>query len=135
MSDALVARITCPETIGLLHMGIGLSTESGEMLDMLKKHIFYGKPIDRVNAVEELGDVLWYCAGLCRLLNVTFEDAMAVNDAKLELRYGPVFTEARAVTRDLVAERALLQGDCETPADEDDDDVIGVDDPTEVYRG
>jgi hypothetical protein len=27
---------------------------------MLKKHIMYGKEIDEVNAIEELGDSNWY---------------------------------------------------------------------------
>ena len=37
----------------LLHAGMGLSTEAGEFLDALKKHIFYGKELDRVNLAEE----------------------------------------------------------------------------------
>lgn len=134
ITPEMQARFSDPRNIALMHMAMGLVTEAGEMMDMLKKAFIYGKPIDTVNAVEELGDSLWYMAGMCRLLNVSFEEVMGINDAKLALRYGPVFTEAKAITRDLVAERALLQGDCETPADMDDYDDI-CDDPTEVWEG
>src|ERR1700677_3795449 len=37
----------------LLHVGMGLCTEAGEFVDQLKRHIFYGRPIDRTNLIEE----------------------------------------------------------------------------------
>ena len=42
-------RMTSVQNQRLLHAGIGLATESGELLDALKKHIFYGKELDAVN--------------------------------------------------------------------------------------
>ena len=53
-------------SIRLLHGAIGLSTESGELLDQVKKNVFYGKPLDKVNILEECGDVLWY---VCLILD------------------------------------------------------------------
>ena len=132
VTDELTNRFT-DEAIRTLHMSMGVCTEGGELLDAVKKMLFYGKKLDRTNVIEEMGDVLWYLAGLCRLLDVSFEEVMAINDAKLELRYGPAFTTDKAINRDLVAERALLQGDCETPADMDDDDDL-CDDPTDVWE-
>ena len=55
-------RLQSEQTIRLLHAGMGLSTESAEILDSLKKHIFYGKPLDEVNLKEEMGDLFWYLA-------------------------------------------------------------------------
>ena len=60
--EAIQKRISSKRNIRLLHAGIGLATESGEFLDALKKAIFYGKELDRVNLQEEIGDLLWYCA-------------------------------------------------------------------------
>lgn len=93
----------------LLHAGMGLSTEAGEFLDALKKHIFYGKELDRVNLAEEMGDVFWYCAIVASELGINFEDVMDKNIEKLKARYGEKFTEEKADTRDLEKERSILE--------------------------
>lgn len=54
----------------LQHMSLGFCGEMGEMLDATKKHIIYGKPLDTVNIIEEIGDVTWYCVNLCKELAV-----------------------------------------------------------------
>lgn len=92
----------------LLHAGIGLSTEAGEFLDALKKHIFYGKELDRVNLAEEMGDLFWYSALIADELGVDFESVMERNIAKLKARYGEKFTEERAEKRNLDTERNIL---------------------------
>ena len=92
----------------LLHAGIGLSTESGEFLDALKKHIFYGKELDRVNLAEEMGDMFWYMAIVADELGFEFEEVMQRNIQKLKARYGEKFSEAKAETRDLDTEREIL---------------------------
>lgn len=68
----------------LIHMALGLAGEIGELLDAVKKHVIYGKPLDIVNLSEELGDDFWYAANLLPELRVThdaFEVAMQ-NGAK-----------------------------------------------------
>ncbi|WP_127715943.1 nucleoside triphosphate pyrophosphohydrolase family protein [Halobacteriovorax sp. HLS] len=92
----------------LLHAGIGLSTESGEFLDALKKHIFYGKELDRVNLAEEVGDLFWYIAIVADELGLDLEDVMDKNIAKLKARYGEKFSEEKAENRDLETERKIL---------------------------
>lgn len=94
--------------VHLLHGAIGISTESGEIQDQLKKHIFYGKPLDRVNLLEEVGDVMWYCALLLRNLDSSFEEIAAVNIKKLRARFGDKFSEFDAQNRDLNKEREIL---------------------------
>ena len=64
--------------IDLIHASLGVVTESAELADMLKKHIFYGKPIDIVNIKEECGDILWYIAIICRRYNVSFEQLITL---------------------------------------------------------
>lgn len=93
----------------LLHAGIGLSTESGEFLDALKKHIFYGKELDRVNLAEEMGDMFWYLAIVADELGVNMDDVMQNNIAKLKARYGEKFSEEKAEKRDLKTEREILE--------------------------
>ncbi|MEC7275055.1 MAG: nucleoside triphosphate pyrophosphohydrolase family protein [Bdellovibrionota bacterium] len=93
----------------LLHAGFGLSTEAGEFLDALKKHIFYGKELDRVNLREELGDLFWYMAIACDELDVPFEALMQRNIEKLKARYGEKFSEEKAEKRDLETEREILE--------------------------
>lgn len=101
-------RLSSIGTKRLLHAGIGLSTEAGEFLDALKKHIFYGKELDRVNLAEELGDLFWYMAIVADELGFNFESVMDKNISKLKARYGEKFTEQRAENRDLEKEREIL---------------------------
>lgn len=42
------------------HATAGLVTETGEIFDAYKKHMIYGKPLDTVNVLEEVGDLMWY---------------------------------------------------------------------------
>ena len=97
--------------IDLLHAAIGMQTEAAEFSDMLKKHIFYGKPLDKVNLKEELGDQLWYIAMALRALDTTFEAVMERNIEKLKARYPDKFTEELAENRDLDKEREILENE------------------------
>jgi NTP pyrophosphatase (non-canonical NTP hydrolase) len=111
--EPLKRRIQDEKTIRLLHATLGLSTEAGEMLDVLKKHIFYGKPIDEVNLIEEVGDVLWYLSVALDALSSSYSESMTLNIAKLRKRYGEKFSSERAITRNLEAERKILEGKVE----------------------
>ena len=93
----------------LLHAAMGLSTEANEFLDPIKKHLFYGKPLDLVNLKEELGDMLWYMAIAMDALDTTFEAEMTRVINKLKVRYPDKFTEYDAINRDLTAERRKLE--------------------------
>lgn len=107
--DAIGERLKSVENQRLLHAGIGLATEAGEFLDALKKHVFYGKELDRVNLREEMGDIFWYCAIIADQLDVEFSEVMERNITKLKARYGEKFSEDKAVTRDLNTERQILE--------------------------
>jgi NTP pyrophosphatase (non-canonical NTP hydrolase) len=93
----------------LLHGAIGLCTETGELQDQIKKHLMYKREFDRVNVIEECGDLLWYLALILDAVGGTIEDAMIRNVGKLRKRYPEKFTIERAVERDLDAERAALE--------------------------
>lgn len=84
----------------LLHAVIGLSTESNELLDTLKKHVYYGKPLDVVNIKEEIGDIFWYVAILFRELDLDLDNILHDNIEKLRKRYGEKFSTTSALNRD-----------------------------------
>lgn len=72
----------------LLNVGaLGLAGEGGEIIDLIKKHLFHGKPLDRDKAVEELGDVLWYVQCLAEALDVNLSEVAQKNAQKLKKRY------------------------------------------------
>lgn len=93
----------------LLHAAIGCVTEAGEMLDALKKQMFYGKELDLVNFKEEMGDLLWYLAIAMDELGTTFSEEEARVIAKLKHRYPGKFTKEAAEHRDLAGERLILE--------------------------
>lgn len=106
---AITVRLMPPETQRLLHGGMGVVTEAGELMDSLKKQIFYGAEPDNVNIKEEIGDLFWYIGILCDTLGLTFEEVFETNIAKLKARYGDKFGETQALNRDLEKERRILE--------------------------
>lgn len=100
--------MTTEQGFGILHAILGVSSEAGELVDAMKKHMIYGKPLDLVNLSEEVGDVMWYLALLCKHCGVSFEQVWAANIAKLAKRYPEKFSEDAALNRDIGAERQIL---------------------------
>ena len=98
-----------PDDKRLLHATLGLVTEAGEFADSVKRSLFYNKEFDKVNACEEIGDVLWYCALALDHLGSSFEEAMEINIAKLAKRYPDKYTDYHALNRDLESERKILE--------------------------
>lgn len=109
--DAARERADDHTIVRLEHARDGFATETGEFADVLKKYKFYGKPLDKPNLIEELGDLMWYIAIACDALGTTIEEVQAINIAKLKSRYAEKFTEHAAINRDLDAERAILEQD------------------------
>ena len=69
---------------------VGVSAESGEFLEIVKKMVFQGKPWDehnRKHLIIELGDILWYVAQATQALGVDFDTVIEMNIEKLEKRY------------------------------------------------
>lgn len=75
------------EDAHLIHMAIGISGESGELLDAIKKRVVYRKELDRENVIEELGDLEFYLEGIRQGLGVTREQCIDANITKLSKRY------------------------------------------------
>ena len=74
----------------LLTAALGLTAESGEFTEVVKKIIFQGKPYNEENIFHmkrELGDICWYLAQACMALDTTFDEVIEMNVDKLKARY------------------------------------------------
>lgn len=92
-----------------IHGVLGLITEVGEIAENMVAHLTGAS--DTVNLVEETGDVKWYLALLLnRVAQVPWNADEMINIQKLRKRFPDKFTEENAVTRDLFAEREVLEG-------------------------
>ena len=88
-----------PQQAHLWHMATGVSGEAGELLDAFKKHVIYGKPLDRANVIEELGDLEFYMEGLRQELNISRHEIITHNIEKLTERYRGKYSDRAAVER------------------------------------
>lgn len=71
----------------LVWTALGLAGEAGEVADTIKKAVFHQHGLDRAELIKELGDVLWYVAGICSVMNISISEVMERNIAKLTIRY------------------------------------------------
>ncbi len=74
----------------LLTAAVGMSAESGEFIEVVKKMIFQGKPVNEENLFHlkrELGDIMWYVAQACMALDTDFNEIIEMNVDKLKSRY------------------------------------------------
>jgi len=89
-----------PDKIDLAHSAFGIGGESGELLDVIKKHVFYNKPLDRNNVIEELGDLEFYMQALRAKLGITRQETLEHNMEKLAERYkNYVYSDQAAIDR------------------------------------
>jgi NTP pyrophosphatase (non-canonical NTP hydrolase) len=67
----------------------GLSGETGELSEMIKKGIFHGLPdmLDKEKVKKELGDVLWYVTAMADTFGLTIKEIAEANNRKLLARY------------------------------------------------
>lgn len=105
--QALALRTASPqstesETTMLTSAALGLSGESGEIADHVKKIVYHGHPLDddtRDKIAKEIGDILWYCAIGSRAIGLTLSEIASMNVEKLRKRYPDGFTTERSRTR------------------------------------
>ena len=94
-SDAFTVRLRELYSEGLpverlLTAAVGMSAESGEFTEIVKKMIFQGKPVNEENLFHlkrELGDIMWYVAQACMALDTDFNEIIEMNVEKLKARY------------------------------------------------
>mgnify|MGYP001586642477 CR=1 FL=1 len=91
------------------HAVMGLVTEAGELMSVVKKAKIYGKKPDAVNIIEEAGDVMWYLAVLADELGVSFEEIWDKNIRKLQVRFPEKYDRKLVSNRKLNNERSELE--------------------------
>ena len=78
----------------ILNGAMGLNGEAGEVIDLLKKHMFQGHNLDK-----ELGDCLWYIAVCAKGAGYTLDEIAEMNKAKLRKRYPDGFEADKSLHR------------------------------------
>ena len=84
----------------LLNSVMGLCGESGEAIDIVKKHLFQGHDLDKAKLSKELGDIAWYLAEAATALEMDLADIFQANIDKLRKRYPEGFDAQRSIHRE-----------------------------------
>lgn len=85
------------ETLSMLALGV--ASESGEICEPIKHHLYHGHSIDGVNLRKELGDMLWYISIMAREFGWDMSHIAQINLDKLEKRYGEKFSADASINR------------------------------------
>lgn len=93
----------------LVQISLRLQVQSGQFLDYLKRHVFYGAPLEESLLVQFIGHTLWMLDHVGEALRLDLSAIMEKNIEKLRNRYPDQFTEQAALNRDLAAERKVLE--------------------------
>ena len=84
----------------VLNGALGLSGETGEVADHIKKFRFQGHDLDKEYLAKELGDVCWYIAILAKGIGYDLATIMEMNIDKLKKRYPNGFEVSRSLNRE-----------------------------------
>ena len=104
LSDRLVSLDEKGANIERLMTGaIGINAEGGEVMEIVKKLVFQGKPWNeetKRHLLKELGDTFWYMNQCLIALDTSLDEIVAMNVEKLEKRYpggtfDPYYSENR----------------------------------------
>ena len=90
------------KTPRLLTAALGLGSETGEFVEIVKKMFLQGKPPSDDNVFHmkrELGDIMWYWVTACAALDLDPFEVINENQKKLEARYGEQFKIERSEVR------------------------------------
>lgn len=84
----------------VLNGALGLSGETGEVADHIKKYLFQGHKFDKEYIAKELGDICWYIAALAQGIGYDLDTIMRMNVEKLKKRYPEGFDSERSLNRE-----------------------------------
>ena len=90
------------ESARLMTAALGLGSETGEFVEIVKKMFLQGKPPSEENIFHmkrELGDIMWYWVTACSALDLDPFEVIIENQDKLEARYGEKFEVQRSEVR------------------------------------
>lgn len=84
----------------ILTCALGLAGETGEIVELVKKHLFHGHELPEHKLKDELGDILWYVAVGAHGLKTDLDYLMHYNIQKLKARYPEGFDSNRSINRE-----------------------------------
>ena len=90
------------KTPRLLTAALGLGSETGEFVEIVKKMFLQGKPPSDENIFHmkrELGDIMWYWVTACAARDLDPYEVISENQEKLAARYGEKFEVQRSEIR------------------------------------
>lgn len=97
---ALRTAPTLLNSEALINGALGLTGESGEVADLVKKNLFQGHELDKEHIAKELGDICWYIALMAESIGYELETVMQMNIDKLIKRYPEGFNVENSINRD-----------------------------------
>jgi len=83
----------------LLNSVMGLCGESGEAIDLVKKHMMQGHDFDKQKFAKELGDIAWYLAEAATAIDMDLEGVLQMNIDKLKKRFPEGFDPTKSIHR------------------------------------
>lgn len=84
----------------LINSVMGLCGESGEAIDLVKKHLYQGHELNKERFAKELGDIAWYLAEATHAIGMDLDDIFKMNIEKLKKRYPNGFNQNNSINRD-----------------------------------
>lgn len=90
----------------LLHAVMGMVTEAGEKMDLVKKYLIYNKPLDEKKLKDEYGDMFFYLMDAIGISNSTLREIIDLNEAKLRTRFPDGYSHEARKNRNREAEEA-----------------------------
>jgi NTP pyrophosphatase (non-canonical NTP hydrolase) len=97
-----------PSDVALAVWALGLTGESGEVADLIKKYLGHGHSLDRDKLVKELGDVLYYLVAVADNQCIDLQEVMEKNVEKLNKRYPNGFSMEASLKRVDVIQSSIL---------------------------
>lgn len=82
----------------LAHAVCGVAGEAGEIASIFQKSM-QGHPVNRLDLMKEIGDVLWMLSELCDVFEFDLSDVARANIEKLKKRYPDGFDAEKSINR------------------------------------
>lgn len=83
-----------------IYGALGMTGETGEIVELLKKMAYHGHSLDRPKMIEELGDALWYISYIATTHGLILDEIAKFNvDIKLMKRYPDGYSHEASINR------------------------------------
>lgn len=71
----------------LTNLSLGLASETGQVVDLVKKYTFHGDQLNKEQLTKQMGDVLWYLSQVAEWADIPFDEVAQQNITKLNHKY------------------------------------------------